>query len=85
MGIFDWLLGPKEAPSRVPSFSWRLSENGNPTLLDGNVRFTVFPQDGGWKFVMADEDDEHEPYFSERYRSQEEAKAAAIDVIRRGS
>lgn len=76
MGIFDWLFGTKPKPPQ-----WYLSENENPTIVIGDYRATVFEQDGGWKYVFADLDDEEEPYFSEVFGTQEEAMEAALDMF----
>ena len=73
MGVLSWLFGA--TPSRP---IWGVSENGNPTLVYGDYRVTVFPQDRGWKYCVADELDRVDPIFSERYKTEEEAKVAAL-------
>lgn len=81
MGLLKWLFGNKESGSKAlvsPDNTWQLSENGNPTLLAGSKRLTVFAQDGGWKYCIADIDDRKEPYFSDAYASELEAKEEAL-------
>lgn len=60
---------------------WSKSENGNDTILVGGSRVTIFPQDGGWKFCIADPADRDPPFFSGWYRSPDEAKLDAIATI----
>lgn len=78
MSFLDWLFGRKQAPSRPAAPSWQASERGNPTILHGRYRVTVFQQDGGWKYVLGDEDDNDEPYFSEKFQTEGAAKRAAL-------
>jgi hypothetical protein len=72
MRILDWLRGRP---------TWRLSENGNPTTKVGDLWATVFQVPGGWKFCIAVGDDDDEPFFSSRYLTMDEAKAAALAEI----
>lgn len=79
MGLLDWLFRSTPSPHE-----WRISERGNATTVVDGVRITVFPQDGGWKYVLGwadDEDDEEEPFFSDRFDSEDEAKASALSHV----
>lgn len=60
---------------------WSTSTNGNPTRIYRGSRVTVFPSDGGWKFCIADPDDDDDPYFSDPYSTLEAAKHEAIALI----
>ncbi|WEX12151.1 hypothetical protein [Chelativorans sp. AA-79] len=76
MAFLKWLFG------RSSTKGWTVSENGNPMLVDGSTRITVFPQDRGWKFCIADVEDRTEPYFSEAYSSEQDAREEAIAYYR---
>lgn len=73
MAFFSWLFGKS---------NWTVSENGNPMLIEGSTRITVFQKDRGWKYCIADVDDGEEPYFSEAYANQQEAQEEALAHIR---
>lgn len=77
MGILDWLFGSKAQPQPGP-LQWQRSENGNPTMLWDGLRITVFQQDRGWKYLIAPEDDSAAPFYSERFKTQQEAMAEAV-------
>lgn len=81
MGFFSWLFGsepdPRIEPVRPPA--WNRSENGNATMLWGGLRITVFKQDRGWKYLMAPDDDSEPPFYSEKFKTEDEAKRAALD------
>jgi hypothetical protein len=75
MGLLSWLFG-------ASGNRWALSENGNPTLVVDDHRLTVFPQDDGYKFCAARADrDDRDPYFSDVYQSEEQAKDCAIAYL----
>ena len=85
MTFFKWLFGrstSKDETARSPGNRWVVSENGNPMLIEGAIRITVFPQDRGWKFCIADVDDREEPYFSESLSSAGDAKEEALAHLR---
>lgn len=76
MGILSWLFGGGQGSGKI---KWHKSENGNPTGIHEGFRVTVFPSDGGWKYVLARADrDEAEPFFSEPYETVEAAKHEAL-------
>ncbi|PTE07390.1 hypothetical protein [Mesorhizobium helmanticense] len=83
MGLFDWLFGRAEKPV-TESEIWTPSENGNPMIVSGTTRITVFPQDRGWKYCIAEIDDRREPIFSEVYGSERAAKDEALAHVRGG-
>lgn len=72
-------------PKRNGGGQWKVSQNGNPTMVVGGERITVFASDDGWKYCIADEsardDDEYEPEFSDPYETVEAAKYEALAVI----
>jgi hypothetical protein len=76
---------PTPRPRLNGGGQWKVSQNGNPTVVIDGKRITVFASDEGWKYVVADEstkgDDEHEPDFSLPYNTAEEAKYEALAVI----
>lgn len=81
MGLLDWLFKKQKtegASAARTAGPWKTSENGNPSFERGNIRVTVFPKDGGWKYCLADIDDQEEPYFSEVYTHEYEAKEEAL-------
>lgn len=83
MGILSWLFGgSKEASSAPPPEEWTTSANGNLTLLSGSMRLTVFAQDRGWKYCIADVADRREPYFSEAYADQAAAQYEGLADLR---
>lgn len=85
MTFFKWLFGrstSKDETARSPGNRWVVSENGNPMLIEGTIRITVFPQDRGWKFCIADVDDGEDPYFSDVYSSELVAKEEALAHLR---
>lgn len=69
---------PLSAPD--PNSGWDRSESGNPIIHRGDLRLTVFRHTkghsakGGWKFCIAEGDDDESPYFSGEYQSEDEAK-----------
>lgn len=60
---------------------WTVSSNGNQTLAINGLRVTVFERDGGWKFCVAISEEDEDPYFSDRYASEQEAKDCALAYI----
>ena len=91
MGLWNWLFGgranelatptsPLEPPAPAGS-AWQSSENGNPTTIIGRIRLTVFPQDNGWKFCIANVDDRGEPHFSDVYASEAAAREEALAAV----
>lgn len=85
MAFFKWLFG-KERPSSAQSPSstnrWTVSANGNPTLVEGSTRITIFQQDLGWKYCIADVDDREDPHFSDAYATEREAREEALADFR---
>ncbi|MDK1494124.1 hypothetical protein QN219_29565 [Sinorhizobium sp. 7-81] len=77
MGLFDWLFG-KKSDVRKYYAHWQTSDRGNPMILYGGQRLTVFPSDGGWKYCIAKGENDDDPYFSDPYRSEEHAKNEAL-------
>ncbi|MGX9182007.1 hypothetical protein [Mesorhizobium sp. BHbdii] len=87
MAFFRWLFGGSKSNEAARSSTrngWTVSENDNPTMVEGSTRVTVFPQDRGWKFCIADVEDNEEPYFSEAYASEGAAKEEALAYLRGG-
>lgn len=84
MGLLSWLLGkPKADINRAgKAGDWELSENGNPVQIAGSSRITVFQQDRGWKYCIADINDRKPPLFSDPYDSQETAMHEALAHFR---
>lgn len=84
MALFSWLFGNgKSKPSQpVITDGWTVSENGNPTRIEGSVRLTVFRQDRGWKYCIADINDRDDPYFSDAYSSERDAREEALAYVR---
>ncbi|MAZ85996.1 MAG: hypothetical protein CME90_20720 [Hoeflea sp.] len=85
MSFLKWLFGKSSTrggDARPGAEGWAISENGNPTMVDGQIRITVFPQDRGWKFCIADVDDRNDPYFSDVYSSEVAAKEEALAHLR---
>lgn len=65
--------------SAKPKF--HISEAGNKTLLHKGMRLTIFPNDQqkrSWKYCLAAEGSESEPYFSESYELEDEAINAGL-------
>lgn len=58
MGWLSKLFGSAE-PRAI---AWRKSENGNLTSVVQGKRVTIYPDSGGWKFCLADADEEREPF-----------------------
>lgn len=85
MAFFKWLFG-RDRSNSVKSLSsahpWTVSENGNPTLVEGSTRITVFQQDRGWKYCIADIDDRDAPHFSDAYATEREALEEALAHFR---
>ena len=77
MAFWGWLFGGSSLRG-----GWELSENGNPTVLKGSSRLTVFAQDRGWKFCISDVEDRGEPYFSEAYETKRQAQEEALSYVR---
>ncbi len=78
MGLLSWLFGTKKDAKS----EWNRSEKGNLTRhIEGDGWLTVFPQDGGWKFVAPypDEvkDDFEGPYFSPPFETERAARECA--------
>lgn len=85
MAFFKWLFGrEKPSPAQLPSSpnGWTVSENGNPTFVAGSTRITVFQQDRGWKYCIADVDDRDDPHFSDAYATEREAREDALAHFR---
>lgn len=84
MVFLSWLFGkPKTATSRTrKTGDWDVSENGNPVLVVGSSRITVFQQDRGWKYCIADIGDQQQPHFSDPYASQQIAMDEALAHFR---
>ena len=85
MSFLKWLFGKsstRDGDARSSAEGWVISENGNPTMVDGQIRITVFPQDRGWKFCIADVDDRDDPYFSDVYSTEVAAKEEALAHLR---
>ena len=80
--MFDWLkrlfvTGPPEG-------KWYMSSNGNPTYVRAGWRITIFEDDlyGGWKWCLANGDDDNNPQFSnKRYANTEDAAEAAVNKL----
>lgn len=77
MGWLSKLFGSAE-PKGI---AWRKSENGNLTSVVQGQRVTIYPDSGGWKFCLADADEEREPFFSESYATQDAAQYEAAAMI----
>jgi hypothetical protein len=85
MALFGWLLGKfrsRRDKSPTAGGGWTVSKNGNSTLMKASTRITVFQQDRGWKYCIADVDDREEPYFSEAYSNELEAQEEALAHLR---
>lgn len=84
MALFSWLFGKGKSKSDAPVYSdrWTVSENGNPTLLEGSTGITIFKQDRGWNYCIADVDDQNAPYFSEAFFSEQDAREKALAHFR---
>lgn len=84
MGLFNWLFGRERSADQTiqQSSQWSVSENGNPTRVIGATRLTVFQQDRGWKYCIADVNDRREPFFSQSYASEQAAKNEAMADFR---
>ncbi|MDF2096396.1 hypothetical protein [Aquibaculum arenosum] len=85
MALFDWLFGKSKArkdKALTARAGWAVSENGNPMLIEGSTRITVFQQDRGWKYCISDIEDREEPYFSEAYSDKREAQEEALARLR---
>src|SRR5690606_30636079 len=62
------------------STRWRRSINGNAVIRAGSLRITVFPSDGGWKFCIANGDDDR-PYYSDAYETEDIAKQESLAAL----
>jgi hypothetical protein len=85
MAFFKWLFGGNRLSSAWSPGSasrWTVSENGNPTFVEGSTRITIFQQDRGWKYCIADVNDRDDPYFSDAYASEREAREEALAHFR---
>lgn len=60
---------------------WQLSEHGNAMRLYHGKRLTVFERDGGWKFCIADADEDDDPYFSDPYETEDAAKYEVMALL----
>lgn len=81
MAIFGWLFGRSKSRADKPQIvadGWVKSENGNSVPIEGSTRVTTFQQDCVWKYCIADVDDRQEPFFSEAYDSEREAREEAL-------
>lgn len=77
MGLFDWLFGRKSEGGANRAL-WQASDRGNAMMVYGRKRLTVFPSDGGWKYCIAKGEHDEDPYFSDPYQSEEQAKDDAL-------
>lgn len=77
MGWLSKLFGSAE-PTAI---AWRKSENGNMTSVVQGRRVTIYSDSGGWKFCLADVDEDREPFFSESYATQVAAQYEAAAMI----
>jgi len=87
-------------PRRNGGGQWKVSQNGNPTMVVGGQQITVFAYDDevvtsmdawppplnsavirGWKYCIADEGDDDDPYYSDPYETEEAAKYEALAFI----
>lgn len=85
MSFFKWLFGRRSSinhPHHNAASLWSISETGNPTFTQGSVRITVFQQDRGWKYCIANVDDRKAPHFSDEYASEQAAKEEALADLR---
>lgn len=84
MGLLSWLFGkPETVINQIrKTGDWGLFENGNPVLVVGSTRITVFQQDRGWKYCVADINDRQPSHFSDPYASQEIAMDEALAYFR---
>lgn len=81
MGFLDWIFGKAtQGNAGRQQESWTSSERGNAMMLVGDQRITVFEDSGrGWKFCIADATgDEPNPYYSDRYDTENAAKYEAL-------
>lgn len=81
-GYIFWISMDSETPS-PQNDHWSTSENGNPIIISGNKRVTVFASNDGWKYCFAYITDEFEPYFSDIYTSKTEAKKEGLALLMR--
>ncbi|WP_273785601.1 hypothetical protein [Brucella intermedia] len=63
------------------SETWRVSEKGNRTQIYGGSRVTVFQSDGGWKYCISAPFGDDDPYYSDRYATQEEAMECGMAFL----
>ncbi len=84
MRLLSWLLGSSEPHERSSddTMKWGVSENGNAMVILGSNRITVFPQDRGWKYCIAKTSGRGEPYFSDTYENEQQARKEAIADLR---
>ncbi|MET4127737.1 hypothetical protein [Roseovarius sp. MBR-6] len=85
-------IQPKVTPApkaTAPKVQWQKSEKGNDTAEIDGFRVTIFKQDDGWNYCIAeilDEEDiadgvEEAPEFGEWYPTKAEAKKAALEEV----
>ena len=77
MGLLSWLFGVKR------QLSWQSSEIGHPTMVWDGLRITVVPYYRDWKYLIAPENDSLEPFYSDKFRTEADAKAAAVAHVKR--
>ena len=85
MAFFRWLFGIGKSvsdKSLTAADRWVVSKNGNSMLVDESTRITVFQQDQGWKYCIADVDDREDSCFSDVYSSEREAQEEALAHFR---
>lgn len=61
--------------------AWETSEKGNPTAFENDWRVTVFPATNPKGFAFVVGYDKDEPFFSKRFKSQDEAQSAAEEIF----
>ena len=71
---------------KPPASFWTTSERDNPTFTKLGLCISVFAQDQGWKYSIAeenedDEDDRENVQFSAHFETQNQAKIAAMSAF----
>ena len=72
-----------------PKVEWQKSEKGNDTAEINGFRVTIFKQDDGWNYCIAEILDEEDtadgvadsPEFGEWFPTKTEAKKAALEEV----
>ena len=60
---------------------WKISHNGNPTIVADGHRVTVYRRSNGWACTIAGIEDESVRHSRRNYGRQDEAKLAGFDEI----